>query len=333
MRVRPALLLIPLVLAACSTPAGSAGPSASVPPSSASGDVPSASASESAPSASASAPGSTAASADPNAGAERTDEHGVTQVWVPPGTFLMGTDETDPTGDLAPPTWARFELAAERPQHEVALSEGYWIDKTEVTNEAYQAFVDAGGYQDQELWSEDGWTWLADRDATSLPAACVDAEADQPRVCITWYEAEAYAAWRGGALPTEAQWEFAARGPSSSIFPWGDGWDEAKANVVDSDGQTAIGAFPDGASWVGAVDMAGNAMEWVADWYSGSYYKQEVRDDPTGPPVGSKKVEKGGWWGAVPYVARSAYRHFEDPPTYQDHHIGVRIVTAGDPPA
>ena len=74
-------------------------------------------------------------------------------------------------------------------------------------------------------------------------------------------------------------------------------------------------------------------MEWVADWHSPSYYKQEVRDDPTGPEFGSKKVEKGGWWGADPYVARSAYRHFEDPPTYQDHHIGVRVVSEGEPPA
>jgi formylglycine-generating enzyme required for sulfatase activity len=75
-------------------------------------------------------------------------------------------------------------------------------------------------------------------------------------------------------------------------------------------------------------------MEWVADWFSPSYYGQDgVSDDPTGPAGGATKVEKGGWWGAVPYVARSAYRHFEDPPTYQDHHIGARIVTEGDPPA
>jgi formylglycine-generating enzyme required for sulfatase activity len=132
-------------------------------------------------------------------------------------------------------------------------------------------------------WSVAGWTWLAGRDATALPAACVDAEPDQPRVCITWYEAEAYAAWRGGALPTEAQWEYAARGPSSSIFPWGEDWDASKANVVDSKALTSVDTHPDGASWVGAVDMAGNAMEWVADWYSAAYYRQEVRDDPTGP--------------------------------------------------
>ncbi|HET8787022.1 MAG TPA: SUMF1/EgtB/PvdO family nonheme iron enzyme, partial [Candidatus Limnocylindrales bacterium] len=328
-RVRAVALLMPLLLVACAAPTPSpSGPLAS--PSAVASESPS-----SEPSVATSSPSATAASpsVDPTAGKERTDEHGVAQVWVPAGTFLMGTDETDPSGELAPPSWARVELTTERPQHEVALSSGYWIDKTEVTNAAYQAFVDAGGYQDKALWSDAGWTWLAGRDATALPAACVDAVADQPRVCVTWYEVEAYAKWRGGALPTEAQWEYAARGPSSSIFPWGADWDASKANVVDSDALTAVGSFPDGASWVGALDMAGNAMEWVADWHSPSYYKQKVRDDPTGPEFGSKKVEKGGWWGAEPYVARSAYRHFEDPPTYQDHHIGVRVVTVGEPPA
>ena len=218
MRVRAAALLMPLVVMACSGQAATA----SAPSTSAASPTgsPQASASDASPSATASS--SSAASIDPDAGKERTDEHGIAQVWVPAGTFLMGTDEADPTGELAPPEWAEVELLGERPQHEVALSSGYWIDKTEVTNEAYQAFVDAGGYQDETLWSEDSWAWLAGRDATALPAACVDAEPDQPRVCITWYESEAYAAWRGGALPTEARWEFAARGLSSSIFPWGD---------------------------------------------------------------------------------------------------------------
>jgi formylglycine-generating enzyme required for sulfatase activity len=146
-------------------------------------------------------------------------------------------------------------------------------------------------------------------------------------VCVTWYEAEAYARWRGGRLPTEAEWEFAARGPESHIYPWGDAWDGSKANVVDSDGLTPVGAFPDGASWVGALDMSGNAMEWVQDWLDFDYYQLQVADDPAGPETGEIKIEKGGWWGSVPYVARAAYRHFEDPPEYQDHHIGFRIVT------
>jgi formylglycine-generating enzyme required for sulfatase activity len=265
-----------------------------------------------------------------SAGQERTDAKGVHQVWVQKGSFLMGTDDTDPSGELAPPDWARLELKAERPQHEVALSKDYWIDSTEVTNAMFQAFVDDGGYTTKANWSEKGWAWLASQDVAHLPIACESAEPDHPRVCVTWYEAGAYATWRGGSLPTEAQWEFAARSTNSVLFPWGDAWDAAKANVVDSGGTKPVGSYPLGASWVGALDMAGNAMEWVADWYSTTYYGEKVRADPTGPGFGAAKVEKGGWWGAVPYVARSAYRHFEDPPTYQDHHIGFRIVSPSE---
>ncbi len=321
--VRVGALVVSLIVAGCVAEPADSPPLSSVSPAAASDAAsvePSEAATPSVPS---------PATDGPTAGTTRTDDHGIEQVWVPAGIFLMGTDETDPAGVLAPPDWARFELAAERPQHEVSLSKGYWIDKTEVSNAAYQAFVDDGGYATATIWSEEGAAWLADQDVAELPSTCGEPGADHPRVCITWFEAEAYAAWRGGALPTEAQWEFAARGPKSSVFPWGDDWDPAKANVVDSTTTTPVGSLPAGASWVGALDMSGNAMEWVQDWYTGTYYQQRVRDDPPGSPLGSKKVEKGGWWGAVPYVARAAYRHFEDPPTYQDHHIGVRIVSPG----
>ena len=93
----------------------------------------------------------------------------------------------------------------------------------------------------------------------------------------------------------------------------------------------AVGGFPAGASWVGALDMAGNAMEWVADWWSATYYAEGPANDPTGPELGIIKIEKGGWWGpaedAGAFVGRAAFRLDEDMPTYQDHHIGFRIVT------
>ena len=272
------------------------------------------------------------ATPEPNAGDTRTDEKGVSQVYVPPGCFMMGSsdEQLDEAFKLDPPGWAKATAIYEKPQHEVCLTKGYWIDQYEVTNAAFAGFVADGGYTKAEYWSEKGAAWLKRQDADKLPIECEDTADDHPRVCVTWYEAEAYAAWRGGSLPTEAQWEFAARGTESSIYPWGDDWDAAKANVLDSDGLSAVGSYPDGVSWVGVYDMAGNAMEWAQDWLSSTYYKDSPKEDPTGQETGTKKVEKGGWWGSNAYVSRSAYKHFEDPPTYQDHHIGFRVVIAAE---
>jgi formylglycine-generating enzyme required for sulfatase activity len=167
--------------------------------------------------------------------------------------------------------------------------------------------------------------------ATALPSPCSGDRPDQPRRCVTWYEAEAYARWRGGRLPTEAEWEYAARGPGSPRYPWGDTFDAARCNVIDTNGAVPVGSYPDGASWVGALDMAGNAMEWVSDWLDVSYYRESAAENPPGPASGSIKVEKGGWWGSNPFVARCAYRHYEDPPEYGDEHIGFRIVSDGSP--
>jgi formylglycine-generating enzyme required for sulfatase activity len=262
------------------------------------------------------------------AGDTRVDDKGIEQVYVPAGCFLMGTRE-EQAAELEPPSWARRELQSEQPQHEVCISQDYWIDQYEVTNAAFQVFVEDGGYTTQEYWSEDGWKWLSRKSVDALPIdTCVEEiVAENPRVCITWYEAEAYAKWRGGRLPTDAEWEYAARGAESLVYPWGNEWDETKANVVGSTGLTPVGSYPDGVSWVGAHDMSGNAMEWVQDWLDYKYYELQVRDDPTGPETGAQKIEKGGWWGSNPFVARAAYHHFEDPPTYQDHHIGFRVVT------
>ena len=236
---------------------------------------------------------------------------------------MMGSDGAD--GQTVPP-WAAREPDSEAPQHPVEITAGFWLDKYEVTNAAFQAFIDAGGYTDQTLWSEEGWTWLTHQ-IVRPPKDCEGMAPHQPRACVTWFEAEAYARWRGGRLPTEAEWEYAARGPDSLTYPWGDAWDPTLANVVDSQGSVPVGSLPGGASWVGAQDMSGNVMEWVADWLDVHYYETSPLQDPPGPDRGLRKVEKGGWWGSVPYVARAAYRHFEDPPEYQDHHIGLRVLT------
>ena len=303
--MRPILLLVPIaLLVACSGAPGATSPSTGAVPPSAAAPTPS-----------------------PTLGATRTDAAGVEQVWVPAGTFQMGTDAAAIAAlDAAdPPPWVASEFPSEQPQHEVTLSTGYWIDRTEVTNTAFDAFAVAGGYTTRDYWSDEGWAWVSDLEADRLPRRCPGDAPDVPRRCINWYEAAAYAAWRGGALPTEAEWEYAARGPESTVYPWGDDWDPARANVVDSTAAVAVGSYPDGASWVGALDMSGNAMEWVADWLG--LHPEGPVTDPTGAASGTKKVEKGGWWGSNEFVARSAYRHYEDPPDYQDKHIGFRVVS------
>jgi formylglycine-generating enzyme required for sulfatase activity len=325
-RVRSgAVLLTTVLLAACSGGTlSSVTPSAITPPSSTSSAA--ATVDPSAPPVAASTPVPSDGQA---AGQTRTDTFGIDQVWVPAGTFTMGTDAKAIAALTAasPPDWVASEFPSEQPPHMVTLTKGYWIDRDEVTNHAFAAFVDAGGYTNQALWSTDGWAWLGGKDASRLPLHCQGDVPEQPRMCLTWFEAEAYAAWRGGRLPTEAEWEFAARGPESRVYPWGDTFDRDAANVLNSIAPKPVGSYPSGVSWVGANDMAGNAMEWVSDWLADDYYATSPSTDPTGPATGDIKVEKGGWWGSNEFVARSAYRHYEDPPTYGDKHIGFRVAS------
>ena len=264
----------------------------------------------------------------------RKDGKQIDQVWVPPGSFRMGTSaaQAEAAKTAMPPAWALKELPSEQPDHEVNLTRGYWIDKYEVTNAAFHQFVDANGYASREVWSDAGWAWLGKQKARR--ACSDDAAKAAPRVpCVnvTWYEAEAYAKWRGGRLPTEAEWEFAARGPKSFVYPWGDTFDATRTNLIASKRLTPVGEIPKGVSPFGAHDMSGNAMEWVADWLDVNYYASSPAANPTGPATGRVKIEKGGWWGSDasigPFIGRAAYRHFEDPPDYADGHIGFRIVS------
>jgi formylglycine-generating enzyme required for sulfatase activity len=269
------------------------------------------------------------ATAEPGTG--RVDAAGVEQVWVPAGSFRMGTTEGEAADVLAakPPTFVKQELPSEQPAHTVTITTGYWIDRYEVSRAAFKAFVDAGGYQKQAYWSDAGWKWLQGqgKETPACSSAAEQSEPDLPCVGVTWFEADAYARWRGGRLPSEAEWEYAARGPDSRIYPWGNTFDPTLANVINRSATVPVTSYPEGASWAGALNMAGNAMEWVQDWLDVKYYSQNIASDPPGPPDGTVKIEKGGWWGSNLFVARSAYRHFEDPPSYGDGHIGFRIVS------
>ena len=239
---------------------------------------------------------------------------GMVMVYVPAGEFEMGSTEGDDD---------------EQPVHTVAL-DGFWIDRTEVTNAQYEQCVAAGDCDPRSFSGSDtrGWTYGD------------GAADDHPAIYVTWYQAETYCRWVGGRLPTEAEWEYAARGPEGRVFPWGDDFDGAQLNYCDAncerewadevvdDGyaETApVGSFPAGASWCEALDLAGNVWEWVADSYAGNYYERSPSRNPTGPSSWECRVLRGGSWGFDPYYVRAANRDcFVPSNTYG--HIGFRCA-------
>jgi formylglycine-generating enzyme required for sulfatase activity len=187
--------------------------------------------------------------------------------------------------------------------------DAFWIDETEVTVEAYAACVDDGTCNAPRSSIDCNWM-VAGRDA-------------HPVNCVTWLEAYTYCAWVGGGsrrLPTEAEWEKAARGTDARTYPWGDVPDASCSHVVmddaaaggagcGNDSTMPVGSKMLGNSPYGARDMAGNTWEWVADWYSGSYDETET-DNPTGPVMGTLRVTRGGSWnGTEPSYFHTTYRN------------------------
>jgi len=225
---------------------------------------------------------------------------GMVMVYVPGGEFEMGSTEGD--GD-------------EQPVHTVAL-DAFWIDRTEVSNDQFAAFLNVQGNQE-----EGGVTWLDLEDEDCLIEQ-VDGEfrpksgyADHPVIEVTWYGAAAYCEWAGARLPTEAEWEYAARGPEGHIYPWGN--EDPTCNLArysECSGRTVlVGSLPDGASWCGALGLAGNVWEWVADWHDGDYYESSPSRNPLGPEEGDGRVLRGGSWIYDAGHLLSAYRGWEQP--------------------
>lgn len=211
----------------------------------------------------------------------------------------------------------------EYPFHEVTLS-SFAIDQTEVTAAAYDACVDAG-----------------ECDAPTTETAfesieCFPTSGDQPVVCVNWFQARDYCDWRGARLPTEAEWEKAARGGDGRVFPWGN---EAPTcsrahyyTCVGDEGPIAVGSKPAGASPYGALDMAGNVFEWVGDWYSASYYVNSPDVDPPGPLAGTRHALRSSAYYFYAISSRTSLRAPNyDTPTDNDANTDVGFRCAVSP--
>jgi len=247
---------------------------------------------------------------DLTAGTIRTDWRGIEQVFVPAGSFIMGSDPArDPDAQKD-----------EQPAHLVWITRAFWLDRYPVTNAAYALFVADGGYDNPYLWTEGGWRWRTHQQNTDAPPVYDGFDApDQPRVGLSRYEMIAYAKWRKAFLPTEAQWEYAARGPESLIYPWGNEYDLIRFNSERHiDKTTPVDRYPNGVSWCGAFDMVGNVWQMTADWYDVDYYKRLVQDDPQGVTFAEMRNGRTTWRGGRhvgSLIIRAATRiysvHFE----------------------
>jgi formylglycine-generating enzyme required for sulfatase activity len=217
-------------------------------------------------------------------------------VEIPAGEFTMGNDGGDED---------------EKPAHTVTL-ETFEMDMFEVTNADFAKFVEATGYQTEaEKAGEAGWR------------AYAEGKDNHPVVKVSWNDADAYCRWAGKRLPTEAEWEKAAKGEEGFIYPWGNEWDPAKANTKESGfrGTVAVGSFAEGASSYGVLDMAGNVWEWMADWYQ-PYPNSAYKSDYFGEKF---KVTRGGGWFQEENLVTTSNRSATDPSAANDD-LGFRCA-------
>jgi formylglycine-generating enzyme required for sulfatase activity len=260
---------------------------------------------------------------------------GAEMVYVPAGEFTMGSTEAEIAALVREYPKLKAEwFADEKPQFRAHLP-GYWIDKCEVTVAQYRKFCQETA---REMPSAPGWGW----------------QDNHPMVNVTWDDAGAYAKWAGKRLPTEMEWEKAARGTDGRKYPWGSQWpppagsgnfaDEAftrTARVLTEIGSpplrgyddgyaytAPVGKFPGGASPFGALDMAGNVWEWCADWYDKDAYKRYAKGDLKPPASGPRLVLRGGSWNNdPPTYFRCANRDYERFPDFRDYDLyGFRCV-------
>lgn len=239
---------------------------------------------------------------------------GAPLVFIPAGPFLMGSNDGFPN---------------ERPAHTVTLR-AYYIDQFEVTAGRYQKFLASATREEPPTWDDEAaHTW-----------------SDLPAVGMSWTDAAAYCAWVGRRLPTEAEWEKAARGTDGRRYPWGEMqpfvdianynrglWVNESVTLVPVNsglGGMSVrhGLKEGGRSAYGLFHMAGNAAEWVADWYDREYYQKSPGMNPAGVATGTKRVIRGGSWADLPTALRVTAR-FSAEPDFEDRTIGFRCAMDG----
>lgn len=231
---------------------------------------------------------------------------------IPSGEFIMGSNKVDTEGKGAEFGTVKPWYLDEHPERKLSLK-AYYIDLYEVTNAAYKQFIDATGSRPPQNWP-----------AGKIPPG----RERHPVTMVNWYDADRYCRWKGKRLPSEAEWEKAARGTDGREYPWGGEFDASKANTGDTGigDMTPVGQFESGKSPFGVYDLSGNAWEWTNDWYK-PYPGSDYFSDNFGEKF---KVVRGSSWGgtghyAIPYFYRAAYRFFIVPEgAYPD--AGFRCV-------
>lgn len=264
-------------------------------------------------------PGAEATSTPPAATPNAPDHAEV--VSIPAGAFQMGCDSANPgEAGCTVYDWQ----AREQPLHSVNL-DAYYIDRYEVTNARYQACVAAGGCTPPAR--VDSWTRTDYYDNPAFAA--------YPVIYVTWQQASTFCAWEGKRLPTEAEWEKAARGADDTRkYPWGNAEPTcAIANFYDHTTATGctgdtdrVGARPNGASPYGVMDMAGNVWEWVNDRYAEGYYTVAPPGNPQGPASGASHLLRGGAWDFQDFLLRTAFRYGSIAASYSAGNAGFRCV-------
>jgi len=270
-------------------------------------------------------------------------------VLVPEGPFEMGMDDAEIKAMIKENSDWSPEMMKDAPLHTVHLS-AFSIDTTEVTNAMFARFIADTNYQTEAEYF--GWALVfdwsdwkrvkgADWQHPAGPESGLKGRENYPVVQVTWRDADAYCRWAGRRLPTEAEWEKAARGTDGRIYPWGN-TDPAGDLVNFADKHTSfswsnaavddgailaapVGSYPKGISPYGALDMAGKVYEWTGDWYSPTYYGDSPQENPQGPQTGEKRVKRGGAWGSRKVALQTSYRDAFDP-QYRGDDMGFRCA-------